>query len=410
MLGLRITSHSGPPAPALEREPALAGGDPGAIEVSIVMPCLNEIETLGQCIRKAQLAIAQGCLRAEIVIADNGSSDGSQALAESLGARVVHAAEKGYGNALRAGIAAARGRYVVMGDADDSYDFATISGLIDQLRAGFDLVMGNRFRGGIAPGAMPWKHRYLGNPVLTGIGRLFFRATVGDFHCGLRGFSRAAYDAMQLRTTGMEFASEMVIKASLKKMRVTEVPVVLHKDGRSRPPHLRTWSDGWRHLRFMLLFSPRWLFLTPGVALFALGAVIAAWLLPAPRVLGGVVLDIHTLLVAAFLCIVGYQLVIFGTFTKIFAIQEGLHPPDEQLDRVVRFWGLERAAIAGVLLLAAGVAALALALWSWEKVGFGNLDPRITMRPVIAAVALMTLGVQTVFASFFLGVLELPRR
>src|SRR5471032_5927 len=310
-----------------QREPKQTASTPTAVEVSIVMPCLNEAETLAKCIRHAQSAIAKGGLAAEIIVADNGSSDGSQKIAEDLGARVVDVSRKGYGSALIAGIDAAQGSFIVMGDADDSYDFEAIGPLIDKLREGYDLVVGNRFMGGIEPGAMPWSHRWIGNPLLTFISRVFFHAPVGDTHCGLRAFKKDAYEKMRLRASGMEFASEMVIKASLKGMRITEVAVILRPDGRSRPPHLRTWRDGWRHLRFMLLFSPRWLFLYPGLALFAVGVILSAVLLGGPLQVGGLRLDIHTLLVAGFLSLLGYQLVLFALFTKIFAIRAGFHPP-----------------------------------------------------------------------------------
>src|ERR1700687_1494634 len=262
------------------------------------MPCLNEAETLATCIQKARRAIEKDGLSAEIIVADNGSTDGSQVIASELGARVVPVARKGYGSALIGGINAARGRFVIMGDADDSYDFTSIAPLIDKLREGFDLVVGNRFRGGIEAGAMPWSHRWVGNPVLTFISRVFFHTPVGDAHCGLRGFRKDAYEEMRLRATGMEFASEMVIKASLKRMRITEVAVKLRPDGRTRAPHLRTWRDGWRHLRFMLLFSPRWLFLYPGAVLLAAGVVLSLLLLPGPLRVFGLTLDIPTLLVA----------------------------------------------------------------------------------------------------------------
>jgi glycosyltransferase involved in cell wall biosynthesis len=386
---------------------AQANGD---VEVSIVMPCLNEAETLERCIAKAKKAIAEHGLEAEVLIADNGSTDGSQAIAQRLGARVVPVAEKGYGNALRGGIAAARGRYVVMGDSDDSYDFGSIYPFIEKLRQGYDLVMGNRFHGGIEPGAMPWKHRWIGNPVLTGIGRLFFRCPSGDFHCGLRAFSRAAYTRMELQTTGMEFASEMVIKACLKRMKVTEVPTILHKDGRSRPPHLRSWRDGWRHLRFMLLFSPRWLFLIPGAVLFLAGLLLSLWVLGGPRHVGVVSLDIHTLLVSAFGCLLGYQLIVFALFTKTYAVSEGLHPPNLLLSRLLRWVNLEVGIVAGLAMGVAGLAALTVALWNWGATGLGELNPRVTMRLVIPAVVLLTLGVQTVFVSFFLSIIGLRPR
>ena len=369
------------------------------------MPCLNEAETLAVCIQKAQQAIERDGLVAEIIVADNGSTDGSQVIARELGVRVVAIARKGYGSALIGGINAARGRFVVMGDADDSYDFTAIAPLIDKLREGYDLVVGNRFRGGIESGAMPWSHRWIGNPVLTLISRVFFRTPVGDAHCGLRGFRKDAYDRMTLRATGMEFASEMVIKASLKRMRITEVPVTLRPDGRSRPPHLRTWRDGWRHLRFMLLFSPRWLFLYPGLLLFAAGMLISVALLPGPLRVAGLNLDIHTLLVAGFLSLLGYQLVLFAIFTKIFAIRSGFHPPYPPLERLGRYVTLEVGLAAGALMVLIGVVALVVAVASWSAVGFGSLNPSLTMREVIPAVVLLALGTQTIFASFFISIL-----
>jgi len=371
------------------------------------MPCLNEAETLAKCIRHAQSAIANGGLSAEIIVADNGSSDGSQQIARDLGARVVDVSRKGYGSALIGGIDAAQGRFIVMGDADDSYDFEAIGPLIDKLREGYELVVGNRFMGGIQPGAMPWSHRWVGNPVLTFISRVFFHAPVGDTHCGLRAFKKDAYEKMRLRATGMEFASEMVIKAALKGMRITEVPVVLRPDGRSRPPHLRTWRDGWRHLRFMLLFSPRWLFLYPGLALFAVGVVLSALLLAGPLHVAGVRLDIHTLLVAGFLALIGYQLVLFAVFTKIFAVRMGFHPPHPVLERLFKFITLEVGLLAGALMVLAGIVGLVLAVASWQAVGFGNLNPSLTMREVIPAVLLLAIGTQTVFASFFISILSI---
>jgi glycosyltransferase involved in cell wall biosynthesis len=380
-----------------------------AVEISIVMPCLNEAETLAACIQKAQRAIAAQGLAAEIVIADNGSTDGSQVIAKALGARVISVARRGYGSALIGGIDAAQGRIVIMGDADDSYDFAAIAPMIEKLRAGHDLVIGNRFLGGIESGAMPWSHRWIGNPILTLISRIFFHTPVGDAHCGLRGLRKEAYERMKLRATGMEFASEMVIKASLKGMRIAEVPVTLRPDGRSRPPHLRTWRDGWRHLRFMLLFSPRWLFLYPGLALFAVGIVLSAILLGGPVHVAGLRLDIHTLLVAGFLALVGYQLVLFAVFTKIFAIQSGFHPPHPMLERLFHYVTLEVGAAVGAVMSLTGLIALVVAVASWGSVGFGSLDPALTMREVIPAVVLLALGTQTVFASFFISILSIDR-
>jgi glycosyltransferase involved in cell wall biosynthesis len=380
------------------------------IEVSIVMPCLNEAETLAVCIQKAQRCLAENNVCGEIVIADNGSTDGSQDIAAGLGARVINVSAKGYGSALMGGIATAHGPYIIMGDADDSYDFSALGPFIAKLRAGNQLVMGNRFRGGIAPGAMPPLHRYLGNPVLTTIGRIFFRSPCGDFHCGLRGFSKAAILDLDLQTTGMEFASEMVVKATLQRLRIAEVPTTLSPDGRTRAPHLRSWRDGWRHLRFLLLYSPRWLFLFPGALLMLLGLLTMLWLLPVPRVVAGVTFDVHTLLYAAAAIIIGFQAILFAVFTKVFAISEGLLPPDKRLDNLFRYITLEGGLIVASLLILAGLAGTAYSYWFWDQLSFGNLDPARTMRIVIPAVTALTVGCQTLFSSFFLSILGLRRR
>jgi glycosyltransferase involved in cell wall biosynthesis len=380
------------------------------IEVSVVMPCLNEAETLATCIEKAQRSLRELNVSGEIVIADNGSTDGSQEIARSLGARVVDVSAKGYGNALMGGIAAAEGKYVIMGDADDSYEFSSLGPFIEQLRAGYELVMGNRFRGGIKAGAMPPLHRYLGNPVLTFVGRLFFRSPVGDFHCGLRGFSKAAIAKLDLRTTGMEFASEMVVKATLQKMRIAEVPTTLSPDGRNRPPHLRSWRDGWRHLRFLLLFSPRWLFLYPGGLLMFAGVLVGVWLLPSPRVVGGIGFDVHTLLYAAMAVLIGFQAIVFAMFTKVFAISEGLLPEDQRLDRVMNVITLEVGIVIGLLLVVLGLAGSIYAVVSWDQRSFGRLDPSRTLRVVIPAVTSLMLGCQILLSSFFLSILGLRRR
>jgi len=379
-------------------------------ELSIVMPCLNEAETLAVCIRKAQRFLTEQGVAGEIIVADNGSSDGSQGIARSLGARVVDVPERGYGSALHGGITAARGRYVVLGDSDDSYDFSELGPFLERLRAGDALVMGNRFAGRILPGAMPPLHRYLGNPVLSALGRLFFHASVGDFHCGLRALNRAAYDRIAPTTSGMEYASELVIKATLAGLPISEVPIVLHPDGRSRPPHLRSWRDGWRHLRFMLLFSPRWLFLIPGCLLFGVGFVAAAWLSTGVRHIGPAELDIHTLLVAGLACLLGYQLIVFALFTKVFAISEGFQPTPAYLDRLFRHVTLEAGIVVGLVLALAGFAALLVAVLGWRAAGFGALDPRTTMRQVIPGAVLLVLGMQTVFSSFFLSTLGIRRR
>jgi glycosyltransferase involved in cell wall biosynthesis len=380
------------------------------VELSVVMPCLNEAETLATCVQKALNALAEAHVAGEVIVADNGSTDGSREIAEHLGARVVPVARKGYGSALMGGIAAASGRYIVMGDADDSYDFAHIPFFLEQLRAGADLVMGNRFRGGIHKDAMPPLHRYLGNPALTWVGRLFFHSPVGDFYCGLRGFRKDAYEQMDLRTTGMEFATEMVVKATVLKLRIAEVPTTLSPDGRSRPPHLRTWRDGWRTLRFFLLYSPRWLFLYPGAALMLIGALLGAWLLPGPKTVGSATFDVHTILYGAAFLLLGYQSITFAVFTKLFAISEGLLPPDPTLDKLFRYITLEVGLLVGAALVLLGLAASFYAVGTWEARHFGQLDYAHTMRMVIPAVLCLILGVQTVFASFFLSVLGLRRR
>jgi glycosyltransferase involved in cell wall biosynthesis len=384
--------------------------EPETIEVSVVMPCLDEVETLERCIRKAQRALRDANIAGEVIIADNGSTDGSVEIAEKMGARVVNVRAKGYGNALMGGIGAARGKYVVMGDADDSYDFGHIPRFVERLRQGADVVMGNRFRGGIQKDAMPVLHRYVGNPLLSRIGRLFFHSPVGDFYCGLRGFRKDAYERMGLRTTGMEFATEMVVKSTLLEMRVAEVPTTLSPDGRNRPPHLRTWRDGWRTLRFFMLYSPRWLFLYPGMILMMAGFGMGLWLLPAPRTVGSVTFDAHTLVYAAAFVLLGFQSIAFAVFTKFFAISEGLLPADPTLDKLFRYVTLEVGIAVGVVLTLAGGATSAYALGAWGSKHFGALDYSHTMRLVIPGALLLILGVQTIFASFFLSVLGLRRR
>jgi hypothetical protein len=379
-------------------------------ELSIVMPCLNEAETLATCIEKARRFLDAHGVAGEIIVADNGSTDGSQEIARRLGARVVDVPERGYGSALHGGITAARGRYVILGDSDDSYDFSDLGAFLERLRAGDALVMGNRFEGRILPGAMPLLHRYLGNPVLSALGRLFFHSPVGDFHCGLRAVSREAYDTIAPTTSGMEYASEMVIKATLAGLPISEVPIVLHPDGRSRPPHLRSWRDGWRHLRFMLLFSPRWLFLVPGSLLFGTGFLASVWLMTGMRRVGPAYLDIHTLLIAGLACLLGYQLIVFALFTKVFAVSEGFQPMPAYFDRLFRHVSLETGIAVGLVLALVGFGALVAAVWSWRAAGFGTLDPRETMRQVIPGAILLVLGIQTVFSSFFLSTLGIRRR
>ena len=372
------------------------------IELSIVMPCLNEAETLGTCIEKANSFLQRSGVSGEVIVADNGSTDGSQEIAQRLGARVIDIHERGYGSALQGGIAAARGRFLIMGDSDDSYDFSELSSFVERLRAGDDLVMGNRFRGGIMRKAMPPLHRYFGNPVMTAIGRLFFRSPVGDFWCGLRGFSREAVDRMQLRTTGMEFALEMVVKATLLRLRVGEVPITLSPDGRSRPPHLRSWRDGWRGLRFLLLYSPRWLFFYPGILLMLGGMVAGGMLLNSPRP--------HSLIYAASAVMIGYQAVLFAFFAKMFASGAGLLPPDDRIVRLSRYVSLETGIIAGVLMTLAGIAGSVYAFWIWKAASFGDLAPVEMLRLIVPCVTFMTIGVETILSSFFLSVLALARK
>jgi hypothetical protein len=394
-----------------ESNDSAAGAGRGLpVELSVVLPCLNEAETLATCVRKAQTSISQLGLAGEVVVADNGSTDGSQRIAAELGARVIDVHVRGYGAALQAGIEASRGRFVVMADADDSYDLGSLEPFVAKLREGYDLVMGNRFAGGIAPGAMPPLHRYLGNPVLTALGRLFFRSPIRDFHCGMRGFRRDAILGLELRTTGMEFASEMVAKAALGRLRVTEVPTPLAKDGRSRPPHLRSWRDGWRHLRFLLLYSPRYLFLLPGTLLALAGALGVVVLSRAPLTVGGVTFDVSTLLFCAAATVLGAQLIFFWTFAEIFAMGEGLVPEDPRLVSAFRYVTLELGLAVGFAMFIAGVIGAILAVLAWRANGFGPLDAVAAMRVVIPSVTLMILGAQGVMGSFFLSVLGLRRR
>lgn len=382
-------------------------------ELSILMPCLNEAETLSTCIQKARAFLERSGVVGEIVIADNGSTDGSQETAHSLGARVVDVDRKGYGAALMGGIRAARGRFVIMGDSDDSYDFENLDPFMERLRAGDELVMGNRFRGGIRPGAMPALHRYLGNPVLSSIGKLLFRSPCGDFHCGLRGFRRDAVEGLGLRTTGMEFASEMVVKATLHGLKISEVPTTLSPDGRSRPPHLNSWRDGWRHLRFLLMFSPRWLFVVPGATLILIGLVLMVMVLPAPLTIAGITFDVHTLVGAAGMIVIGTQMITFGVLAKQHGINEGLLPQDPRITKVLKVFNLERTIVLGVVLFAAGAGGLLVAVARWRSVSFGDLDYTVTMRIVIPAVTAMATGVQVVISGFMSSILALkvsPRR
>lgn len=383
------------------------------IDVSIVMPCLNEAETIGSCIVKAKQSLERLKLNAEIVVADNGSTDGSIEIAETLGSRVVHVEEKGYGNALRGGINAALGQWIIMADADDSYDFSHLDPFVEKLREGHDLVMGCRLpKGGgrIMQGAMPWKHRWIGNPVLSWIGQLFYKSPTCDFHCGMRAFTREAFQRLGLRTSGMEFASEMVIKATLNSMRIAEVPITLYKDGRSRPPHLRSWRDGWRHLRFMLLYCPTWLFLVPGLLLLLTGAGLGARLWWGPMKIGVFGFDTNTLLVCGMAVVVGLQITLFGIFTRTFAIAEGLLPPTPFWERLSQRFTLEKGLVLGLLILLNGLVFLVKAVLFWKAAGFGAISYPESLRQVIPAVTLITIGVQIIFSSFFLSILDLLRK
>lgn len=376
-------------------------------ELSIVMPCLNESETLTLCIEKAKGFLQRNGITGEIIVADNGSSDGSQVIATANGARVVDVPIRGYGAALLRGIGAARGRFVIMGDSDDSYDFSDLSAFLARLREGFDFVIGNRFAGGIAPGAMPWLHKYLGNPVLSRIGRLFFRSPVGDFHCGLRGFNRQSIMDLGLCTTGMEFASEMVVKATLNNLRITEVPTTLSKDGRNRPPHLRSWHDGWRHLRFLLMYSPRWLFFYPGLALLGLGIIAMILLLPGPLTVGATTFDVHTLMIAAAAMILGTQTISFAWLAKQYGANQRLFPPSRAYQKIHRTASLERFILLGIALMLSGLGGVVAALMNWGSVDFGDLDYGVMMRLVIPAVATLAIGFQILLTGFLSSILDL---
>ncbi len=385
----------------------------GPLELSIVMPCLNEADTLAICIDKAHRAMQEHGVHGEVVIADNGSTDGSIEIAEAHGARVVHVREKGYGNALQGGIEASRGQYIIMGDADDSYDFLEIPKFIDKLREGHDLAQGCRLPSGggtVLPGAMPKSHRWLGNPMFSFMVRKMFHAPIHDVYCGLRGFTRKLYDKLELRSSGMEFATEMIIKSSLFEVDITEVPITLHPDGRkAHAPHLRTVRDGWRTLRFFLMYSPRWLYLVPGLGLCLLGLLGYSLALPGATLFGAT-LDAHTLLTASLSVLLGSQLLQFSVFAKTFAVTEGLIPPDKKLSRLLKIMNLERCLLVGATLAVVGGGLLVVAISQWQAVRFGTLDYATTMRWVIPGVTLVALGCQAVFSSFFVSILRMGRK
>jgi len=383
---------------------------PDEIELSIVMPCLNEAETLERCIVKAKAYLESSRIAGEIVIGDNGSTDGSQEIARRAGARVVDVPERGYGAALMGAIEASRGTYVIMGDSDDSYDFSNLDAFVAKLRAGNDLVMGNRFKGGIQPGAMPFLHKYLGNPVLSFIGRLFFKSHIGDFHCGLRGFRQDIVERLGLRTTGMEFASEMVVKATLFNFKIAEVPTTLSPDGRSRPPHLRTWRDGWRHLRFLLIYSPRWLFTIPGIVVATIGMLVGAAIVHGPKNVFGLALDTNTLIYAGTAVIIGFQAFLFGVLTRVYGIQTGFLPPHPMLERFAKRATLERGLVLGVLLFLGGLGLSIYAVLQWSHHGWGTLIYPDILRIVIPSAVAIIVGFQVMLAAFFLSVLMINHK
>lgn len=389
--------------------------EPTEIEVSIVMPCLNEEKTIGACIRQAQAALERAGLRGEVIVVDNGSTDRSVEIAESLGARVVHQPKRGYGNALRKGFEEARGRYLVMGDADMSYDFGEAPRLIEKLREGYDLVMGSRFKGCILPGAMPWKNRWIGNPLLTGILNLFFGTRVSDAHCGLRALTKDAFQRMRLRTPGMEFASEMVVKAGLAKMRIAEVPITLHPDGRGRPPHLRPWRDGWRHLKFMLMFSPTFVFLIPGMTFMFFGFILMALQLLAPPDgplwIGPIRMDYNWAIAGSLLTLLGYHLINVHYFAKIYGVTHGLCEADPGLNRLFRLLTLERVLIAGLLITLVGFLADGAVFYYWIRQEFDfGAHARAYTRTAIFGSTLIAIGVATIFNAFFFSILGDPTK
>jgi glycosyltransferase involved in cell wall biosynthesis len=372
------------------------------IELSVVLPCLNEAETLATCITKARASMEALGVDGEVVVADNGSTDGSQAIADSLGARVVPVPERGYGAALRTGIAAAEGRFVIMADADDSYALDDLGPFVAALRGGADLVMGNRFAGGIEPGAMPALHRYLGNPVLSWVGRLFFRVPINDFHCGMRGFRRDRVMELGLTTVGMEFASEMVVRSAINGLNITEVPTTLKPDGRSRAPHLRTWRDGWRHLRFLLAFSPRWLFLYPAVLLVVAGVAVFTRLAVGPVTIGSVTFDIQTMIAAASAIIVGIQAGVLAMVSRAYASALGLLPRSDRVERILDRFTLEWGLIAGFAMTLAGIGSFVLAVLNWRETDFGALTTE-DMRLPLVGMLLIVAGSQVILGSFLLS-------
>lgn len=381
-----------------------------SVLVSVVMPCLNEESTLEICIDKILNTFRINNTSGEIVVADNGSTDRSCKIAQNCGVRLIQVVQKGYGSALMGGIEAARGKYVLMGDADDSYDFSHLPRFIEKLEEGYDLVMGNRFKGGVEPNAMPFLHKYFGNPVLSMIGRIFFRSSIGDFHCGLRAFKRESILSLNLKTTGMEFASEMIAKALLHHLRIAEVPTTLKPDGRNRPPRLRSWRDGWRHLSFMLLYSPRWLFIYPGTILMLMGLLIMLWLLSGPQRIGSVTLDVLTLVYSLAMILLGFQAVLFGMLSKVYAVTQGLVPKPVFWNRLFSWVKLETGLVVGSSLFMAGIIGSILAVNIWGQHNFQGLDPSKMLRLVIPSSCVIALGGEIILASFFFSVLGLSKK
>jgi glycosyltransferase involved in cell wall biosynthesis len=403
---LKSDATPSPPSPGIS---ATAGPRPliAAADISVVIPCLNEANSIGICVAKAIAGFQAAGLSGEVVVADNGSTDGSVAIAENLGARVVRVDQRGYGAALRAGIAAATGTFIIMGDADDSYDFSDVPRFVENWKQGYDVVMGNRFRGEIKSGAMPWHHRYIGNPALSSVLNLFFHAGIGDSHCGMRGFTRAVYDRMDLRSTGMEFASEFVIKAAQLGAKITEIPITLWPDKRGRPPHLRSFRDGWRHLRFMLMYAPNWLFFLPGASLAALGLFLVVWLLPGPRSLTPrITLDVHTMIFGVIFTLLGLQILSIGAFAKVFSYAERFDRGNVSLKRALRHVTLESGLLLGGGLFVAGFAGCAWITWNWAAGGFGPLQQ---VRQVLFWSMCLFIGIQIIFDSFFLSMLGISR-
>jgi glycosyltransferase involved in cell wall biosynthesis len=380
------------------------------IELTILMPCLNEAETLEICIKKAMSFLKDNNVNGEVLIADNGSTDGSQDIATRNGARVVNIEQKGYGSALRGGSENARGRYVIMGDADDSYNFLNLMPFLEKLRDGYELVMGNRFKGGIEKGAMPPLHKYLGNPVLSFIGRIFYPSDIKDFHCGLRGYNRASIQSLQLQTTGMEYASEMVVQATLHKLRMIEVPTTLSPDGRSRPPHLRSWRDGWRHLKFLMMYSPNWTFLYPGLILSVVGLIMMVVIGVGPTKIGNVNFGINTMMYGSASLLVGVNISLFSMFTKAYALSSGFIPNSPKTTGILERFTVEKGVVMGVVLTLLGIAATIFAFVIWGNNSFGNLQPESIMKITIPATTLIAIGIELIFASFFLGILEIERK